>query len=404
MSRAETQEEKQGEATFMKVDERLPAAGADPTADGYRPPHPLVQLVNVRVREFFREPEAIFWVYGFPLLMALALGIAFRNQPVETYAVDIVEGGSAEAIAAALTSAEAEETTTDGGEAEQQTAIIEAEIHRLDAAKERLRTGRSALVVIPPEEGGSDAWRTEGVRYRFDPTRPESVSAREKIDDRLQRAAGRADAFEPNEQFVTEPGARYIDFLIPGLLGASLMGGGLFGLGFVTVDMRVKNLLKRFVTTPMKKTHFLASLMVSRFFFMVTEVLVLLLFARWVFGVSVQGSYLLVVLLVVLGAWTFSGIGLLVACRAKTLETASGLMNLVLIPMWIFSGIFFSSDRFPEAAQPVIKALPLTPLIDALRAVMLEGAGLGAILFPSLCLVVWGLVSFATALRFFRWY
>ena len=338
--------------------------------------------------------------------MALALGIAFRNQPQETFIVDVVDGPGAEQIAAALTPPVTD--TIDGGSADaadtSAQAIIESEIHTLTSARERLRTGRSALVVIPPEDESEDAWRTAGVRYRYDPTRPESVSARERVDDRLQRSAGRADAFNVAEQIVTEPGARYIDFLIPGLLAASLMSGGLFGLGFVTVDMRVKNLLKRFVTTPMKKTHFLAALMISRFFFMVTEVVLLLLFAGWVFDVRVEGSWTLVLALVVLGAWTFSGVGLLVACRAKTLETASGLMNLVLIPMWIFSGIFFSSDRFPDAAQPLIKALPLTPLIDALRAVMLEGAGVAAVTFPVVCLVAWGLASFIVALKLFRWY
>jgi ABC transporter DrrB family efflux protein len=167
--------------------------------------------------------------------------------------------------------------------------------------------------------------------------------------------------------------------------------------------MRRRNLLKRFLATPMKKSHFLAGLMVSRMLFMIPEVLILLVFARYAFGVVIQGSLLTVVFLILLGAVTFSGLGLLVASRAKTIEMVSGLMNLVMVPMWIFSGIFFSSERFPEAIQPLIKVVPLTPLIDALRSVMLEGAPLAAQLPRVSIMTAWGAVSFALALRWFRW-
>ena len=180
---------------------------------------------------------------------------------------------------------------------------------------------------------------------------------------RPRRSAG-----ESRREAMQEPGGRYIDFLVPGLLGMSLMGGGLWGVGFVTVDMRIRKVLKRFLATPMRKSDFLVGILISRLLFLVPEVLVLLLFARLAFGVVIQGSLLAVVVLILLGALTFAGIGLLVASRARTLEAVSGLMNLVMLPMWVLSGIFFSSERFPEAMQPFIKALPLTPLIDALRS------------------------------------
>jgi ABC-type multidrug transport system permease subunit len=183
----------------------------------------------------------------------------------------------------------------------------------------------------------------------------------------------------------------------------SLMGGGLWGVGFVTVDMRIRKLLKRFLATPMKKSQFLAAVMISRLLFMVPEVIIILVFARLAFNVVNHGSELSVVVLILLGAFTFSGLGLLVASRAKTLEAVSGLMNLVMLPMWILSGIFFSSDRFPEAFQPVVKALPLTPLIDALRAVMLEGASLASQLPQIAIMAAWGVTTFVLALRLFRW-
>jgi ABC-2 type transport system permease protein len=360
---------------------------SDPAANARRY-WPLGQLISARVREFLREPEALFWVYGFPILMTVALGIAFRNQRVEKIVVDVVESPTAAATCDALAAAETSER-------------FQAKVLLQEEARMRLRTGRTDLIVLslPGDEPNS---RTH-YEYRFDPTRPQSVLARNAVDDQLQRAGGRKDIADVTLTPVNEPGGRYIDFLVPGLLGMSLMGGGLWGVGFVTVDMRMRKLLKRFLATPMKKFDFLMGIMLSRMLFMVPEVVTLLLFARYVFGVINHGSLLAVMLLVLLGATMFSGIGLLVASRAKTIETVTGLMNLVMLPMWILSGIFFSSDRFPAVAQPLIKAVPLTPLIDALRAVMLEGATLASQLPRIAIMAGWAVVCFALALRWFRW-
>ena len=343
--------------------------------------HPLVQIVLSRLREFYREPEAVFWVYGFPLLMVVALGIAFRNQPERPVAVDVEEGPAAAAVQTAL----------------QGNDRFQVRVADLDACRLRLRLGKTDIVVI-----GSAASQPN-YEYCFDPGRPESVLARRAVDDALQRAAGRTDPVATSDREMTEPGGRYIDFLVPGLLGMSLMGGGLWGVGFVTVDMRIRKLLKRLLATPMRKSHFLAGIMLSRLLFMVPEVLVLLIFARFAFGVVNQGSVISLVLLILLGAFSFAGIGLLVASRAKTLEAVSGLMNLVMLPMWVLSGIFFSSDRFPEIAQPFILALPLTELINSSRAVMLEGATLASQAGNVAALAAWGSISFVLALRLFRW-
>lgn len=421
--------------------QRTRAADDRWASDDYHAPHPLVEMVRARLAEFFREPEAIFWVYGFPLLMSLALGIAFRSEPQAEYRVAVLAGPGAEVVERALTGSEGDASDPGrvgppqpSGAREEAAppvaapaAVFQVELTDRAQAARLLRIGRVALVIEPVEVGPgasdvrepADATKPGAqsvdesaaasgfagleVTYRFDPTRPESVAARAAVDDALQRGAGRRDRLSTSIDQVTEPGGRYIDFLVPGLIGASLMGGGLWGVGFVTVDLRVRNLLKRFITTPMRKSHFLGGLMLSRFFFMVTEVLVLLVFARLVFGVVQVGSWLVLLAFVLLGAWTFAGIGLLVASRARTLETASGLMNLVMLPMYVASGIFFSADRFPDAAQPLIQALPLTALIDALRGVILEGSGFAALAGEGLILVAWSLVSFWLALRWFRW-
>ena len=177
----------------------------------------------------------------------------------------------------------------------------------------------------------------------------------------------------------------------------------MWGVGFAIVDMRIRKLLKRFLATPMRRSDFLIGMMISRLLFMIPEFLLLLVFARFAFGVSSVGGYLPVAVLILLGSIQFAGIGLLVASRASTIETVSGLMNLVMLPMWVLSGVFFSAERFPEVVQPAIKLLPLTAMNDALRAVMLEGKTLLEVGREIGILAAWGLSSFAIALKIFRW-
>lgn len=339
--------------------------------------HPLRELILGRVREFVREPEAIFWTYGFPLILALGLGIAFRNQPMEKIFVDVQQAPGAESIRATLAA---------------NPALIAA-IHPAAACRDRLRLGKSALVVV----AGAP------VTFLFDPTREESVLARRRVEDELQRAAGRKDPLATQDELMTQPGARYIDFLVPGLLGMNLMGSGMWGIGFVIVDMRVRKLLKRLVATPMKRSDFLWSMIGTRLIYVLPELLIVLGVGAAIFGIVVRGSVAAILALCFLGAVSFAGLGLLVACRAQRTETISGLMNLVQLPMWLFSGIFFSSERFPSALQPFIQALPLTQLNNALRAVILEGASLSSLPWSIAILTAWGGVSFVLALRWFRW-
>ena len=343
--------------------------------------NPLVQLVLARIREFVRHPEAVFWVYAFPLIMMVALGIAFRSRSVEQFDVDIVGEETSESLSGAL----------------HEDARFDVHSNSESTAQNRLRTGKTDVVIVLGE--ATDPRHD----YYFDPTRPSSLVARDSARDVLQTAAGRRDVIASVNHEMTDVGGRYIDFLVPGLIGMGLMGGGLWGVGFAIVDLRIRKLLKRYLATPMNRGHFLAAMMISRLLFTVSECLLLLVFARVAFSVMNHGSYLAVTFLVVLGAFEFAGIGLLVASRAQTLESVSGLMNLVMLPMWIASGVFYSIERFPAAIQPVLGLLPLTPLIDALRAVMQEGRTLASLGVEVSTCLVWGIVSFALALRWFRW-
>ena len=338
---------------------------------------PLVQLSLARMREFVREPEAIFWVFGFPIVMAFALGIAFRNRGPGELRVAVARGAGDSALAATL----------------DRSPRLAAVVLDSAAARLQLRTGRVVLLVVPGDP----------LVYRYDSTRTESRLARLEVDEELQRARGRSDVVVVRDERVTEPGSRYIDFLIPGLLGMNLLGSGIWGVGFAVVQARQKKLLKRFMATPMTKSDYLLAFILSRLVFLFVEVVALIGFGWLVFGVGVRGSWLLLAGVTVLGSLAFAGLGLLVASRARTIEGVSGLMNLVMLPMWILSGTFFSYARFPDAMIPFVKALPLTDLNDALRAVMIDGASAAQIAAPLGVVALWGVVSFALALKIFRW-
>jgi ABC-type multidrug transport system permease subunit len=336
--------------------------------------HPLAQLTLVRFREFMREPEALFWVFLFPILLAAGLGIAFRNRPAEVIRIVTPSADLARAL---------------GDEKRLDVRLMSAA-----QAEQQLRAGKAALEAIPAPAG---------VTYRFDDTNPDGRTVRMLADAAIQRAAGRADPVRANDSLVREPGSRYIDFLVPGLLGMNLMGSAIWGMGFAIVDARRKKLIKRLIATPMPRRYYLMSFVFSRLALLVVEVLAVLGFGALAFGVPVRGPFLVLAGLCVLGSLSFSALGLLIASRVRTIEAASGLMNAVMMPMWVLSGVFFSSQRFPDAVQPLIKALPLTAVIDALRANMLQGGGLAQVAPQAGVLGVWLVVGFTLALKLFRW-
>lgn len=350
-------------------------------------PHPIVELTLARFREFTREPEAMFWTFVFPVLMACALGLAFRSQAPKPVPIGVAAGERRDRVVATLrTSAELD--------------LRDLPATDLDRS---LRSGALHLIVVPGDP----------VTLRFDPTRPESRLARLAVASALSRAPGAPEASRGHDTSAPSPalrddvvsarGSRYIDWLVPGLLGLNIMSTGLWGIGFSIVQARTRKLLKRLIATPMRRSHYLLAHLLSRLAFLVLEVTTLVVFSLLVFRIPFEGSVWLFAGLCVMGALSFGGIGLLVASRAKTVEAVSGLMNIVMLPMWLLSGVFFSADNFPAAMQPLIRALPLTALNDALRATMIDGAGLAGVAGRIGVLAAWGVTCFLVALRIFRW-
>jgi ABC-2 type transport system permease protein len=338
-------------------------------------PHPLVQLTLMRFREFLREPEALFWVFVFPVLLAAGLGVAFRNRPADAIKIAAVTPELVKSLS--------------------QEKLVDVQELSARSGEEALRAGNVALLA-EPGPGGT-------VVYQYDDANPEGRTARILADRAVQRAAGRVDPVATADRLMREPGSRYIDFLIPGLLGMNLMGSAIWGLGFAIVDARRKKLMKRLIATPMPRHYYLLSFVLSRLSLLVIEVGALLGFCALVFQVPLRGSLFVLATLCVLGSLSFSALGLLIASRVRTIEAVSGLMNLVMMPMWVVSGVFFSARRFPDALQPVISALPLTAVIDGLRANMLQGASFPQLAHQLGILAGWLMISFALALKLFRW-
>jgi ABC-type multidrug transport system permease subunit len=339
--------------------------------------HPLVELTLSRFREFLREPEAIFWVFAFPILITCALGVAFRSSGARPVIVGVAERPGSDLTIAALDGA--------GG-----FTVRRIDPDEIDRA---VRDGRAPVVVIP---GTPPA-------YRYDEARAESQAARLAVDAALQRAAGRTDVFAPIQQPVDAIGSRYVDWLVPGLLGMNVMSTGLWSVSFSIATARMRKLLKRLVATPMLRAHYLASHVLNRMVFLFLETAILIVFARVMFGVRIIGTLGAVAVVAIVGALSFGGMALLVSSRVRTIEAVSGLLNVVMLPMWVFSGVFFASSNFPDVMQPFIQALPLTALNNGLRAVINEGVPLSSLWREMTILGAWGAVSFAVALKVFRW-
>lgn len=346
--------------------------------------HGLHALVKARIIAFLREPAVIFWVFAFPALLALALGMAFRDEPAEPPRIGV-----------ALDRAAQSSDTTVFGILRQNNHITLQE-RPLPELEEQLQKGSIDLIL--DWTGSPPAFD-----LRFDPKRAEGVLARLILDDVLQEGLGRKDVAELRERTEMPRGGRYIDFLMPGLIAMNLMSSALWGVGYGMVQERSKKLMRRFATTPLTRTSFLGSYVLSRLIFLAVEVAFLIGFGALVFDVTVQGSIATFFLVALVGVLSFTGFAVLTAARTASVEVVSGFINALTLPMWLLSGTFFSYERFPEAIHPLIQLLPLTALNDALRMITNEGAGLIEVLPQVGVLAGWGALTFALGVRLFRW-
>jgi ABC-2 type transport system permease protein len=338
---------------------------------------PILELTLARLREFVREPEALFWTFLFPIVMSVAMAIAFPAGAAQTVRVGITPGSEAEALRQSLSSSK---------------DVVVKDV----PADDQLRALRNGEVHVIVEPGDPPT-------YRFDPMRDESRLARLVVDDALKDAAGRSEPWHAQEDLIEIPGSRYVDWLIPGIISLGIMNNGLWSIGFMTVQARLRKLLKRLAASPMRRRDYLMAPVLARLVFLGPEVAVPLVFGAIAFSMPIRGGFFSIGVVALVGALMWGALGLLMGSRARTFEAASGLMNMMSVPMWVLSGVFFAASNFPDAVQPVIQLLPLTALVDAFRGVILEGASLAGIWHELAIMAGWTIVPFAIALKIFKW-
>lgn len=336
----------------------------------------VLAVARTAFSEFWRAPEAVFWTYGFPLLMTVVLGFAFQPSDPAPVPVAVVSGEDASQLSLVLG----------------KNPRLQVEILELAEADAALARGRVSLVVRGPLGEPS---------LRSDPVRPEAELARLHAERALRDGS---DAWElPRFEPETRPGARYVDFLIPGLIGLNLLGAGMWGIGFKLVEYRAQLLLRRLFATPLSRGEFLAGFLLSRLVLAIPESALIALFGIMFWDVPFRGSIAATCVFVLCASLAFSGLGILLASRPRTIEGVAGLINAFLLPMWLLGGVFFSNDRMDGLLGFAASMVPLTWCSDGLRDLMLEPAGFADVAGPMLWLIGFALACYFAALRVFRW-
>lgn len=340
-------------------------------------------LVAIQFKEYFREPEVIFWAMIFPILLSWLLGVAIGSGGKQERAVAVIG---------------AEGAPTDSAVAWIESMVEGAGVKLLPLDKEAallaLKKGKVSVMVERTGEGN--------LRYHFD-TRNADAERTWLLMERA--AAGKINGEAESDVTTLEiPGTRYIDFLVPGLLAMSVMNSALWGVGWSLIEIRMKKFLRRMAATPMNKHLFLGSYFITRLIINGIQFLALYIFVYFYFDVRIQGSIAALITIFVAGNLAFSGIAVLISARTANARVGNGLINAISLPMMLLSGIFFSYHNFPEWTIPLVQKLPLTMLADAMRSIFSEGGGFAQVGIPSTVLALMGMIFIYTGAKIFRWY
>lgn len=364
----------------------------------------LGQLIQAHLKEIIREPGVLFWGIVFPILMSLGLGIAFTQKQDSTRKIAVLTGTESPLMDSLLSVYATAGIDPGSDSTHYEMRIQNARIGNMnflfypmnwDEALVALKRG--VVNVIISEDGKEP-------EYHFDPLNPDAQLSYLKLSEYF--GEGRTVVSESTSDIrpLTLQGTRYIDFLIPGLLAMGIMMSTMWGLSYGMIEKRSKKLLRRMVATPMKKSYFLISFMTVRTLMNFLEAVLLIIFAWLVFGISIQGSIPALLALFIAGNIGFAGLAFIISSRTARTEIGNGLINVLVMPMMILSGIFFSYHNFPDMVIPIIKYMPLTLVADGMRSIFIEGAGLAQIAVPVIILTGGGSIFFLLGLKFFRWY
>lgn len=366
-------------------------------------------LLNSHAKEILREPAVLFWGILFPLLMTLGLGIAFTQSRDIIRKVAVIENVSNQQAGSSKFLKFMREKTQ-----KIKAPDKEHNGYKLTVKDEKLGTSiyifeettwsEAAILLKRGEINLIVEDSSEDIKYHFDPVNPEGLITYLNISRIVNNKRSSEDIQQEKIEPLTLQGTRYIDFFVPGLLSMGIMMSSVWGLGYNIIEKRSKKLLRRLIATPMKKSHFLISLMTIRTAMNFIEGALLFLFAYLVFGIIIQGSVLALVFIFIAGNIAFAGVAVFTASRTANTEVGNGLINAVTTPMIVLSGIFFSYQNFPDWAVSFIRLLPLSLLADGVRAIFIEGAGLREIAVPFLILIATGIASFLIGLKIFKWH
>jgi ABC-2 type transport system permease protein len=369
------------------------------------------QLTVALFREIIREPGVLFWGILFPILMSLGLGLAFTKKADVIRKVAIIShiensaSGSKETIIADFLQKKCEKNQNKEKEAWQWKYIIQDKKlgnsiflfydMEWDEAMKLLKRGTMNVLLIGLN--GS-------VEYHFDPMNPDAELTYLKLSSIIGKGKNLAVKNNTEIKPLTVTGTRYIDFLVPGLIAMGVMMSSMWGISYGIIEKRSKKLLRRLVATPMKKSHFLIALITVRITMNFIESLVLFIFALFAFKMTIQGDISALIIMFLAGNLAFAGIAVFVSSHTSNTEVGNGLINFVVFPMMVLSGIFFSYQNFPDWSIPVIKNLPLTMLTDGIRSIFNEGAGYNEVAIPILILTATGVLFFSAGLKIFKWH
>ncbi len=366
--------------------------------------HQLYRLITAHFAEIIREPAVIFWGVVFPILMAWGLGIAFTQKGTISVKLAVVK---------VITEKDTVQETKflsflkKNGIKRDSTYTINLKNEKLGDesltffettwpnAFTMLKKGKVTVII---EDKATD------IKYHFDPANAEAKAAYQLAANLTTHGVSFYAADQPSIEPLTMKGTRYVDFLIPGLLAMGIMMACSWGISYTIIDRRSKKLLRRMVATPMKKSNFLLALITARFTMNLAEALLLFAFAWLYFGTKVQGSWPALIMMFIAGNIAFSGIAILISSHTANPEIGNGIINALVTPMMVVSGVFFSYHNFPEWIIPVIRNLPLTMIADSFRSIFNEGAGFADVWLEALILTSTGVVSFVIGLKIFKWY
>lgn len=372
----------------------------------------LWQIIFANFKELIREPAVLFWGIVFPILMSLGLGFAFSGKADVIRKVALIETITSTSEKATTSSPLAgynekytEKTEIDGAEFPAYTFTMANEkmgntsfvFIRTDWDKAMMWLKRGYISMILAENNGQ-------IEYHFDPMNTDAKFSYLRLSSHFAAETSNIPENDDVIKPLTLQGTRYIDFLVPGLIAMGIMSSCMWGISYTIIERRSKKLLRRMVATPMKKSHFLIGLIAVRMVMSFIEALLLFIFAYFVFDIRIQGSIPAFITIFIAGNIAFAGIAIFASCNTSKTEIGNGLINLVVMPMMILSGVFFSYHNFPDWTVNIIQKLPLTMLTDGLRSIFIEGGGFSEIAVPSLILTATGIVFFTAGLKIFKWH